>query len=508
MPDTHLAMPRTLSAPYAELLEAEAPRTTTSDALPNGTAAAAVAFARLLASGDHAMQPDSYTLTGNPALPPQARDTVHHSSDLRATLLGSTAIPADGHPDAEILDLGRRRTELIQRINQSGRPGHDAAPLLIEWKEVDQLIMELEPKTAAGLAVQLSAIWSLSPEPDEKNGPTADGPLERTWLWTAMKNAERIGASASLAHDRQDTDAPIFAAYSRWSELVQDCYAAKTDDDCERLSEQADEAALDVMTHEPATREGLAAQVFVMLHLEHGGTTDDHLDIDFSPLTGGDGPDNAAVQALVERVKRIGRRDGAYEPYAAAMEKRIGTAANDQLRQAWEELYRLDTECVPDDLDDWAACEAYNRSVDEACKRVLAAPVQTVADIGVFARFALRGVTIQWGACETEPQELAARDQIPTDRGQQLMVALWRIVERLTEHHKVIHAAHVVQQNADAFADTVAAFEAEAPATLALPLEPTGRMVDAGASAAGITPAQFQAAYAAAVEALKLERAA
>lgn len=88
------------------------------------------------------------------------------------------------------------------------------------------------------------------------------------------------------------------------------------------------------------------------------------------------------------------------------------------------------------------------------------------------------------------------------------MVALWRIVERLTEHHKVIHAAHVVQQNADAFADTVAAFEAEAPSTLAVPLEPTGRMVDAGASAAGITPAQFQAAYAAAVEALKLERAA
>ncbi|WP_377810861.1 hypothetical protein ABNQ38_29405 [Azospirillum sp. A29] len=64
------------------------------------------------------------------------------------------------------------------------------------------------------------------------------------------------------------------------------------------------------------------------------------------------------------------------------------------------------------------------------------------------------------------------------------------------------------RQDADAFADTVAAFEAEAPATLALPLEPTGRMVDAGARAAGITPAQFQAAYAAAVEALKLERAA
>ncbi|KAA0582679.1 hypothetical protein [Azospirillum sp. Sh1] len=82
---------------------------------------------------------------------------------------------------------------------------------------------------------------------------------------------------------------------------------------------------------------------------------------------------------------------------------------------------------------------------------------------------------------------------------------LWRTIKML---EALPTAANDQRQEPDAFADTIAAFEAEAPATLALPLEPTGRMVDAGASAAGITPAQFQAAYAAAVEALKLERAA
>lgn len=707
MPDTHLAMPRTLSAPYADLLEAEAPRTMTTSEATNGTSAAAAAFARLLASGDQAMQPETSAITDSPPSKAPACNAAHRPQELRAMLLGSTTIPAlgmtlaeasqktadlleevnafgslsdervnaihaeldrlerviaateprtildaacildrvfpidaranldrdipalrrvatflhqvveaarsaspdetsiipsigltfrqaadrvrellkrgstelkddpedaaelerveaerfsdagewsrieramlatpaqtvgdllakierlacpelgirhlvfpdediaqleddvqrlqplwseigpstvgDGHPDADILALGRRRAELIDSLECPGKIAEDdAEPVVIEWKEIDHLIMELEPRTAAGLAVQLSAIWSLFPEPDEKNGPTADGRLERAWLWTAMKNAERIGGSAQLAHDRQDADVPIFAAYSRWSELVQDCYAAKTDDDCERLSEQADEAAFDVMTHEPATREGLAAQVFVMLHLEHGGTTADHLDIGFSALTGGDGPDSAAVQALVDRVKRVGRRDEAYELYAAAMEERIGTAASNDLRQAWEELRALDA------AEDQSATadpdfDIYRQQREAITARILSAPICTAMDREILVRFALHSAVAHWG---DEPT-------IST-QGAEHIIALRRLLGAPA-------VANDQRHDADAFADTVAAFEAEAPATLALPLEPTGRMVDAGASAAGITPAQFQAAYAAAVEALKLERAA
>lgn len=54
---------------------------------------------------------------------------------------------------------------------------------------------------------------------------------------------------------------------------------------------------------------------------------------------------------------------------------------------------------------------------------------------------------------------------------------------------------------ADAFAQAGAAFEAQASATLSMPLELTDRMIDAGASAAGITPDQFKAAVIAARDA-------
>ncbi|MBK1842450.1 hypothetical protein JHL17_34150 [Azospirillum sp. YIM B02556] len=961
MPDTHLAMPRTLSAPYAELLEADAPRTkTTSDAPPNGTAAAAAAFARLLASGDQAMQPETSTITDIHPHKSSAFDGVHRPQGLRAMLLGSTTIPALGMTIAE---ASQRTADLLAENDGPGPlTDEQAEALAARWSVLESAVVGSVPQTILDAASILDRIFpddathiphrdipavrrvatflhqiveaARSASPNEtsiipsigmtfrqaadrvremveraNNSPRGedDGIEDKAELerreaariadcheWCRIIDAmmatpaqtmgdlfaklERIACPslgirhlvfadeeiALLDEDVQRLqplwsgphlaarageplqDASIFAAYSRWSQLVRDCYAATTDEDCDRLSDQADEAALDVMTHEPATREGLAAQVFVMLHLAHGGSTADHLDIDFSALSGGDGPDSAAVQALVERVKRIGRRDGEETPQGAltslyarwvevraryladdegdtlraeldqiedrleaepvrcvadaiakpgyfltasnsmlddgilpsidadgsaawprllltvedaaellavdaqapframvaglrqlmqrhvkleeeaerraeayqipeqvalamqtvCVRNRVASAeedvrapdhaqgqreealtllhalkpesrksllsfmrflpvsshlheamldfarehgmaphyrqwleghladlgdtsgvaiAGDRLRQAWKDLHTLDIECVPDDLDDRAACDAYNRSVAEACKRLLAVPVQTVGDVAILARFALRGVTIHWGADETIAQELDAKGQPPEDRGEQLMVALWRVVEHLTRQQHiatqlapvfqqdddadllkafdewliaarsldaipieaseeerepyeqrdedavgrllefspktprgtaailrylflrsagtveaertVLHggepngedladllpqvlwqlikalealpaAANDLHQEPDAFAETVAAFEAEAPATLALPLEPTGRMVDAAASAAGITPAQFQAAYAAAVEALKLERAA
>lgn len=53
----------------------------------------------------------------------------------------------------------------------------------------------------------------------------------------------------------------------------------------------------------------------------------------------------------------------------------------------------------------------------------------------------------------------------------------------------------------DAFSETIAEFEADASATLSMPLEMSDRMIDAGASAAGITPEQFKAAVIAARDA-------
>ncbi|HEY0832501.1 MAG TPA: hypothetical protein VGE72_01220 [Azospirillum sp.] len=57
-------------------------------------------------------------------------------------------------------------------------------------------------------------------------------------------------------------------------------------------------------------------------------------------------------------------------------------------------------------------------------------------------------------------------------------------------------------------ADTIAAFEAEQPGMLAMPFVPTQVMEHAAVALAGITPAQFRYAYAAAMEASQKEKAA
>ncbi|WP_434617457.1 hypothetical protein [Azospirillum sp. B2RO_4] len=62
-------------------------------------------------------------------------------------------------------------------------------------------------------------------------------------------------------------------------------------------------------------------------------------------------------------------------------------------------------------------------------------------------------------------------------------------------------AANGDSATADPFSDAVEDIGAQASATLSMPLEMTDRMVDAGASAAGITPEQFKAAVQAAREA-------
>lgn len=57
------------------------------------------------------------------------------------------------------------------------------------------------------------------------------------------------------------------------------------------------------------------------------------------------------------------------------------------------------------------------------------------------------------------------------------------------------------ESSADPFSDAVEDIGAQASATLSMPLEMTDRMIDAGASAAGITPEQFKAAVQAARDA-------
>ncbi|CAO3401844.1 hypothetical protein [Azospirillum palustre] len=600
MPDTHLAMPRTLSAPYAGLLEAEAPRTTTSDALPNGTAAAAAAFAGLLAPGDQAMDPKAST------------STERNPDTFRASLLATTTIPALGMTFREAADQTRALLDAYSTIPEEDE---DAQKKQVrEWERLEEAILTTPAQTFGDLFAKAERL--LCPELGIRALEQDDDEMRLLEEDVARLRPQIIAAASA--------DAEIFAAVKRWADLVQNCCAAKVDEDVRRLSDQADEAARDVMTHEPSTPEGLAAQVYVMLHLEHGGSSPDHLDIGFLAQTDADRPDGAAVHALVERIKRIGRPGGAsfnlplpeestparhladaeifavfdqwkrdvvevcgasdgpdddtyaamcrkvdavalkvIEPTATTMEglaaqiytmlhlqhagvagsptdiafnppfdsdnphnlaiytivnrvKLLGKtrvaapAPSEELRKAWGELVALDAqvETLPPEALENGAYDAIAEQARVAAGRILAAPATTIRDMEILTRFALRALILYFGIDEVQVRAWFADGTLPAGNERESVAALWRAAEGLRNLTDPTPAVNDQRQDTDAFADTVAAFEAEAPTTLALPQEPTGRMVDAGANAAGITPAQFQAAYAAAVEALKLERAA
>ncbi|WP_434615393.1 hypothetical protein [Azospirillum sp. B2RO_4] len=425
---------------------------------------------------------------------------------FRASLLATSTIPALGMTFRRAADRVR---ELVEHANNSPRGEDDGiedkAELerreaardadCQEWRRIEDAMMTTPAQTIGDLFAKLERITC--PSIGIRTMEPSDA--EVMMLEDDVKRLQPLLTGSDLS---EPTDSPIFAAFDRWADLVRDCCAAKADDDVEHLSEQADEAALNVMAHEPTTRDGLAAQVYVAFHLEHGGTAADHLDIDFAPLTGGDGPDNAAVHALADRIKRLGRRHGGetdvlhrHVTLEEAADRRAGA-------------YQLP--------------EEVSQAMQAACARNRAATAAEDAREPDQAQGQREEALSRFRALKPERREtfLSFMRFLPVSS--HLHSAMldfahkhgmtWEYRRWMEDHLADIPAeqggANDQRQEADPFADTIAAFEAEAPATLALPLEPTGRMVDAGSSAAGITPAQFQAAYAAAVEALKLERAA
>jgi hypothetical protein len=558
---------------------------------------------------------------------------------FRASLLGTSTIPSIGMTFREAADRVR---EMVERANNSPRGEDDGiedkAELerreavrnadCEEWSRIEAAMMVTPAQTVGDLFAKVERLVCPSL-----------GILQMEYLDAEIimleEDVRRLRPLLTGADLAATTDASIFAAFDRWADLVRDCCAAKADEDVRRLSDQADEAALNVMSYEPATREGLAAQVYLMLHLEHGGAAPDYLEIDFSSLSNADDADGAAVHALVERIKRIGRpgegaapqetpvnpSPGGIEAHAhhladaeifsaferwkrdvvelvarqngpdddtfAAMCREVDAVAlrvvkptpatmeglaaqiytmlhlqhagvpgdpvaialdppfdsdnphtlaihtivnrvkllgrsrvagpmpSEELRKAWGELAALDAKVatLPGDSLDTGAYDAIAERSRDAARRVLTAPAHTVGDLEILAKFALRSLIFYFGVDEAQVRAWFADGTLPGDNERDSIAALWRLAKGLRNLTRAAPRADLAgandqRQDADAFADTIAAFEAEAPATLALPQEPTGRMVNAGASAAGITPAQFQAAYAAAVEALKLERAA
>ncbi|MBP2233401.1 hypothetical protein J2847_006739 [Azospirillum agricola] len=173
---------------------------------------------------------------------------------------------------------------------------------------------------------------------------------------------------------------------------------------------------------------------------------------------------------------------------------------------AWSEYVRVSTAfdalplTISDEEAEPLACEL------DACRdRMEGIPATTLEGVLLKLRYLFAALMESQDAIDAaiygKPASAALLHTLSLDCRERM---LWNMIQPVP----LATAANDHQTKVDAFADSVAAFEAEAPVTLALPLEPTGRMIEAGATAAGITPEQFQAAYAAAMDALKLERVA
>lgn len=151
--------------------------------------------------------------------------------------------------------------------------------------------------------------WALNTGPGFKThvagGPAANFEAAKA----AAQDALRRKLADNAAHPN---DAAIFSAFGQWAQLVREYHATDDEKQNERQIEKVDEAALEVMIYEPETKEGLAAQVYVMLHLEHGGDgrNGDFVDISFeTECILPDHPHAMATNTLLDRVKRLGRQD-------------------------------------------------------------------------------------------------------------------------------------------------------------------------------------------------------
>ncbi|WP_455179081.1 hypothetical protein [Azospirillum melinis] len=226
---------------------------------------------------------------------PDATSTERNPDIFRASLLATTTIPALGMTFQEAADQTRALLAGYPAIPEDDEAGRDAQGS--EWQRPHDAVLTAPARTFGDLLAKVERM--ACPHIGMRTFHLKEA--ERGML---EQDVERLRFQIIAAGGG---DAKILAAFERWANLVQDCCTAETDEDVERLSKQADEAALDVMPHEPTTPEGLAAQVYVMLHLEHGGSAPDHLDIGFLAQSDADHADGAAVHALVERIGRIGR---------------------------------------------------------------------------------------------------------------------------------------------------------------------------------------------------------
>lgn len=140
-----------------------------------------------------------------------ANETANETAVLVATNMLGLFMTAAGHPefltdkerldlDAELqaLDIEYRRLIAAMADRSIRRTDEEIYRLIDETNAIEDRMLSIQPKTVAGLAVQLFVVWRIKADSDNQvyDGPDETANFDIMAVWTVLKNAERLAGAA------------------------------------------------------------------------------------------------------------------------------------------------------------------------------------------------------------------------------------------------------------------------------------------------------------------------
>ncbi|WP_431855296.1 hypothetical protein [Azospirillum sp.] len=321
----------------------------------------------------------------------------------------------------------------------------------------------------------------------------------------------RLAAGTLITDTTADSE--VLAALRKWIEASKRCDELRStpDDDPEfEAAVAAHSDAARALASTPAQSAlGLAVKIYLLWQIEHGEAPAGSASISLPPPAEDDEAEDAALHRglaldalrMFPALQILAGGDTTVALAALSIAPaQDGASPDAELLNLWEtykQQFRfIDTLPEGDTPERDAAYEASYATED----RIEATPARTAAGIAVKLRLLFRGFheSQEADAAVIEGADMPA--ELLTDCRERM---LWKLVGEV-DH---IAAAPQTSTQFDTFADTVAAFEAEAPKPLCMPQVPTARMVEA-ATATGVSAEQARAIYTAMADAYRKERAA
>ncbi|MBP2311872.1 hypothetical protein [Azospirillum soli] len=468
------------------------------------TVADCLAVLQLVGDKDTALQHSDVHAPGTMAA------ALFHATLSAAAVLSSMPAGMVGHgSDAELVSLYNRLIEAESTLNSRapGTSDEELEPFVAAFRDADSAFRKAPARSVAGIALKLRRFWDLCEE-DPSIAPQAEDVIDL--LKTANEAAERLSAMPAGMLPAAHADAELLDLWHQYMDLSRRWDAmAKTsasDEEMEPLGKAIDRID-DRMTELPAlTMAGVAVKMKRLMiryteapwavDMTFGDMPEPHTDMDSRDWM---------IWKAIQDAERL-----AQQPQASASSL---TAIYTRWREAQA---RYNDPNLPDDQDE------ATKELDEIERRLALEPVQCATDVFVKLAALLSELhTVGVPVIDAEHKEAwprllpiteAAADMLPPDvRGpfKDMMAGIRMTIAAMDEADAKgrLHTPARSTQPADTFADTIAAFEAEAAQALSLPSTPTLAMVEAGAAAAGIDIEQARAIYAAMAEAYKKEAA-